>query len=423
VHRTQALATATRPIPIGRGRTDAALELFPDSAEVVDDELTVGRVGAAALADEFGTPLVVFCEQTIRARARAYRAAAPDALVVYGTKAFPNVALLRLLAEEGLGADVSTLGELRFAQRAGVPGERLVVHGNNKSDEELAAAVDARAAYVVLDSLEELVRARTAGVERMLIRITPGIDADTHESIRTGHVGSKFGVAPDEAARLAPHVDGLHVHVGSQLLALDAARETVAWLNRFLDESGWTPQVVDLGGGLGVPTVPGEHAPSIAEFVDVLVRCFAAQAQVILEPGRSLVGQAGVTLYRVGSVKRSGDRTWVAVDGGISDNARPQFYDARYTAAIATRVGAATTGTYGVAGKHCESGDVLIESVELADPRRGDLLAVPATGAYTLAMASNYNAVPRPAAVLVANGQVRVIRRRETLGDVLAAEI
>jgi diaminopimelate decarboxylase len=304
-----------------------------------------------------------------------------------------------------------------------VPGKRLVVHGNNKSDEELAAAVDAGAAYVVLDSVEELERARAAGVERMLIRITPGIDADTHESIRTGHVGSKFGVAPDEAARLAPYVDGLHVHVGSQLLALDAARETIAWLNRFLDESEWTPQVVDLGGGLGVPTMPGEHAPSIEEFVDVLVGGLAASAQVILEPGRSLVGHAGVTLYRVGSVKRSGGRTWVAVDGGISDNARPQLYDACYTAAIATRMGAATTGTYGVAGKHCESGDVLIESVELADPRRGDLLAVPATGAYTLAMASNYNAMPRPAAVLVANGEVHVIRRRETLDDVLAAEI
>ena len=215
----------------------------------------------------------------------------------------------------------------------------------------------------------------------------------------------------------------LHVHVGSQLLALDAAHETVAWLNRFLDESGWTPQVVDLGGGLGVPTVPGEHAPSIAEFVDVLVGGLAAQAQVILEPGRSLVGQAGVTLYRVGSVKRSGERTWVAVDGGISDNARPQFYDARYTAFIATRMDESTTGTYGVAGKHCESGDVLIESVALADPRRGDLLAIPATGAYTLAMSSNYNAVPRPAAVLVANGDARVIRRRETLDDVLAAEV
>ncbi len=420
--RTRGLETATRPTRTGRGRTDAALELFPDSAEVVDGELRVGGVGAAALADEFGTPLVAYCEQTIRARARAYREAAPDALVVYGTKAFPNVAILRLLAEEGLGADVSTLGELRFAQLAGVPGERLVVHGNNKSDEELAAAVEARAAYVVLDSVEELDRARDAGVERMLVRITPGIEADTHESIRTGHFGSKFGVSPEEAAALAPHVDGLHVHVGSQLLALAAARETIAWLNRFLEASGWTPRVVDLGGGLGVPTQPGEPAPSIAEFAEALVGALTLPAQVILEPGRSLVGQAGVTLYRVGSVKRSGDRTWVAVDGGVSDNARPQLYDARYTAVVATRLEAPATGTYGVAGKHCESGDVLIETVELPEPRRDDVLAVPATGAYTLAMASNYNAVPRPGAVLVANGDAHVIRRRETLDDVLALE-
>ncbi|MFL6014828.1 MAG: diaminopimelate decarboxylase [Gaiellaceae bacterium] len=399
------------------------LTLFPDSAEAADGELTIGGVRSSTLADEFGTPLVVYCEETIRARARQYRAAAPDALVVYGTKAFPNVALMQLLGGEGLGADVSTLGELRFAQRAGIPGERIVVHGNNKSDEELRAAADARAAYVVLDSVEELERARAARIERMLVRITPGIEADTHESIRTGHLGSKFGVTPEEAASLAQDVDGVHVHVGSQLLALSSARETIAWLNRYLDSTGWTPRVVDLGGGLGTPTQPGERAPSIAEFVETLVGGLAAEARVILEPGRSLVGQAGVTLYRVGSVKRSGERAWVAVDGGTSDNARPQLYDARYTAVVATRLDAASSGTFGVAGKHCESGDVLIDDVALAEPRRGDLLAVPATGAYTLAMSSNYNAVPRPAAVLVSGGDARVIRRRETLDDVLSFEV
>jgi diaminopimelate decarboxylase len=254
------------------------------------------------------------------------------------------------------------------------------------------------------------------------VRITPGIEADTHESIRTGHLGSKFGVTPEEAASLANDVDGVHVHVGSQLLALSAARETIAWLNRYLDSTGWTPRVVDLGGGLGVPTQPAEHAPSIAEFVETLTGGLTTDAKVILEPGRSLVGQAGVTLYRVGSVKRSGDRAWVAVDGGTSDNARPQLYDARYTAVVATRLDAAASDTFGVAGKHCESGDVLIDDVALAEPRRGDLLAVPATGAYTLAMSSNYNAVPRPAAVLVSGGDVRVIRHRETLDDVLALE-
>jgi diaminopimelate decarboxylase len=303
-----------------------------------------------------------------------------------------------------------------------VPGDRLVVHGNNKSDEELAAAAEARAAYVVLDSAEELDRARVAGVEGMLVRITPGIEADTHESIRTGHFGSKFGVSPEEATALASRLEGLHVHVGSQLLAIAAARETVAWLNRFLERSGWSPRVVDLGGGLGVPTQPGERAPSIPDFVAALLGELTASAQLILEPGRSLVGQAGVTLYRVGSVKRSGDRRWVAVDGGISDNARPQLYGARYTAVVATRMAASSTDVYGVAGKHCESGDVLIDDVALAEPRRGDVLAVPATGAYTLAMSSNYNVVPRPAAVLVDGGDARVIRRRETLDDVLRYE-
>ncbi len=398
------------------------LDPFPDTAQVEDGGLTLAGLAASALADEFGTPLLVYCEQTIRAHAREYRTAAPDALVVYGTKAFPNTAIMRVLAEEGLGADVSTLGELRYAQEAGVPAERLVVHGNNKSDEELCAATDADAGYVVLDSVEELDRARVVGVRRMLARVTPGIEAETHQAIRTGHVGSKFGMSPEEALAIRDALEGIHVHVGSQLLSTAAACETVTWLNGFLAHSEWAPGVVDLGGGLGVPTEPGQAAPSIADFVSALVGGLDADASVILEPGRSLVAQAGVTLYRVGSVKRSGGRAWVAVDGGISDNPRPQLYGARYTALVANRAGAAPTGPYGVAGKHCESGDVLIDSVELADPRRGDILAVPATGAYTLAMGSNYNAVPRPAAVLVSDGNARLIRRRETVEDLLGLE-
>lgn len=394
------------------------VELFPDSARVDDGELRLGGLSAGALADDYGTPLVVYCEETIRARARAYRQAAPEALVVYGTKAFPSVAVMRLLAEEGLGADVSTLGELRFAQQAAVPPDRIVVHGNNKSDEELRAAAEAGVAFVVLDSIEELDRARAAGVERMLARITPGIEAETHEAVRTGQSGSKFGMSPEEALSIRAAVAGLHVHVGSQLLTTDAARETVAWLNGL----EWRPQVVDLGGGLGVPTHPDERAPTIAEFVAALLGGLELDARVILEPGRSLVGQAGVTLYRVGSVKRSGERTWVAIDGGMSDNPRPQLYGARYTALVADRADAAPSGTFGVAGKHCESGDVLIEEVELAEPRRGDVLAVPATGAYTLGMGSNYNAVPRPAALLVSNGDARVIRRRETVKGLLGLE-
>ena len=385
-------------------------------------ELTIGGVHASELAREFGTPLLVYCEQTIRARSRAYREAAPDALVVYGTKAFPNVAVMRLLAEEGLGADVSTLGELRFAQRAGVPPDRLVVHGNNKSDEELRAAAEAGAAYLVLDSVEELERARVAGVERMLARVTPGIEAETHESIRTGHVGSKFGMAPEEALFIRDALSGVHVHIGSQLLSLTGAHETLEWLNRFLRDGEWSPEAIDVGGGLGVATHLDEHAPSIEQFVGALSHGLDVDARLILEPGRSLVGQAGVTLYRVGTVKRSGDRRWVAVDGGVSDNPRPQLYRARYTAILANRAEEAATTAFGVAGKHCESGDVLIQSVELPKPKRGDLLAVPATGAYTLGMGSNYNAVPRPAVVFVTEGEVRLIRRREMVTDLLALE-
>jgi diaminopimelate decarboxylase len=413
------------------------LDLFPDSARLEGGELRLGGLGVSELLREHGSPLVVYDEQTLRADAQAYRVAARGAFVCYGTKAFPCVALLRLFAEEGLGADVSTLGELRFAQAAGLTGRELVVHGNNKTDEELAAAAAAEA-LVVLDSLEEIDRARAAGVARTLIRVTPGIEADTHEAIRTGHHGSKFGLPPDDALeglRRAPETAGLHVHVGSQLLDLGAALMTVDWMTTFAAraraELGWELRTIDLGGGLGVPTAPGEPRIAIEVFVsgllDELDRACRQQGlavpQVVLEPGRSLVARAGVTLYTVGSVKRTvAGTTWVAVDGGISDNPRPALYGARYTALLGNRADEAVTGAFAVAGRHCESGDVLIERVELPEPRRGDVLAVPATGGYTLAMSSNYNAVPRPAAVLVGEGVARVIRRRETIEDLLALE-
>ena len=394
------------------------------------------------LAEEFGTPLVVYCERTVLAAAHAYLEAARGALVLYGVKAFPNVALLRLLADEGLGADVSTLGELEYALRAGVPGERLVVHGNNKSDDELHAAVEAGARFVVLDALDEVERATAAGVERVLVRVTPGIEADTHPAIRTAHHGSKFGLPPDQAleaiaaARDAGlEVAGLHLHIGSQLLDTQAARSSVDWLGGFAaecsQELSWAPEVVDLGGGLGIEYAEGDHAPAIADFVTTLLQRLEqawtlhglTRPQVILEPGRSLVGRAGVTLYRVGVVKRASETTtYVAIDGGMSDNPRPQLYGARYSALLANRAEEAAASSYTVCGKHCESGDVLIESVPLPEPRRGDLLAVPGTGAYTLGMGSNYNAVPRPAAVLVADGRARPIRRRESIDDVLRHE-
>jgi diaminopimelate decarboxylase len=413
------------------------IELFPDTATVEHGELAVGGVRASALAEEYGTPLVVYCRDTVLARARAYARVDPEALVVYGTKAFPNVALLRLLAAEGFGADVSTRGELEFALRAGVPGDRIVFHGNNKSDEELGAAAGA-GALVVLDALDEAERAKAAGVERVLIRVTPAIEAETHRAIQTAHAESKFGLAADDAAAAVRDarargldVAGLHVHIGSQLTR---SAESLLAVERLVDvalhcetELGWTPRVFDLGGGLAVRHSLADPAlPQPEDFARELVlrlrRHWTKPARVIFEPGRSLIGTAGFTLYRVGVVKRTSGIAYAAIDGGMSDNPRPQLYGSRYEALLANRANEHPAGIYRIAGKHCESGDVLIDGVELPEPRRDDLLAVPATGAYTLAMASNYNGVPRPAAVLVADGRAELIRRRESLDDLLAFE-
>ena len=396
----------------------------------------MGGVGTSVLAEEFGTPLVVYCRDTVLACARAYARVDPDSLVVYGTKAFPNVALLRLLAAEGLGADVSTLGELEFALRAEVPADRLVFHGNNKADEELRAAAGA-GALVVLDALDEVPRASAAGVPRVLVRVTPGVEAETHRSIQTAHAESKFGLAPDdavEAVRAATaaglDVAGLHVHIGSQLARPDESLVAVDRLAevalRCKEELGWTPRIFDLGGGLGVRQTLDEEVPDAEGFARALVQRLRQRwpepARVILEPGRSLVGRAGFTLYRVGVVKATAGVTYAAIDGGMSDNPRPQLYGSRYEALLANRASEPASGTYRIAGKHCESGDVLIDDVDLPWPRRNDLLAVPATGAYTLGMASNYNGVPRPAAVLVAGGNAELIRRRESLEDLLSFE-
>ena len=416
------------------------LALFPVSAALDDGELTLGGVAVAELAESHGTPLVVLCEETLRERAHALRSAVGDGRVFFGTKALPNVALLRLLHEAGIGADVASAGELAFARAAGLGGRDLVVHGNNKDEAFLTQAAEV-GAPVVLDARDEAGLAAAAGVERALVRVTLGVDADTHEAIRTGHHGSKFGLPPDQARAVVAEalergldVLGVHVHVGSQLADFDAQAETIVRLASFAagcrDELGWTAKVADLGGGFGIRHHPADEVPDAAELAAsaastvrlAFVEAGLPKPEVWLEPGRSLVGRAGVTLYRVGSVKRLPERTWVAIDGGMSDNPRPQLYDARYTALSATRAGEPVDEVVSVAGMHCESGDVLIDDVALPSPRRGDLLAVPATGAYTLAMASNYNGVPRPAAVLVRDGSVRVVRSRETIDDLLRHE-
>jgi diaminopimelate decarboxylase len=419
------------------------MSVLPDTAVVEAGRLFVGGLPLTQLAREHGTPLHVYDEATLRARARAYRealAAYPGrARAVYACKANATVGLLRVLVDEGLGMDVASEGELAHALAAGAPPEGIVVHGNNKSDADVRAAVDARAGLIVVDHVEELdqverIAAGAGIVQPILLRITPGIEADTHAKIRTAHAASKFGIAPGDAAqaieRAAAHahlrLDGLHVHLGSQIRDLGTYLHAVDWLARFAPARDLP--VLDLGGGLAIPYTDGDDAPDLREAVtataDAVAERFDPHPELVLEPGRSVVGTCGVTLYAVGAVKTTAAGvTYVAVDGGMSDNPRPVLYGARYQAWIADRADAPADAEYAVAGKHCESGDVLIERAPLPAPRPGDVLVVAATGAYAASMASNYNGLPRPAAVLVADGRSRTIVRRETVDDLLAAQV
>jgi diaminopimelate decarboxylase len=419
------------------------MSVLPDTAVVEAGRLFVGGLALSELARAHGTPLHVYDEATLRARARAYRDALAGypgrARAVYGCKANATVGLLRILLDEGMGMDVASEGELAHALAAGAAGEQVVVHGNNKSDADVRAAVGAGAGLLVVDHLEELdqverIAAELGRVQPILLRVTPGIEAATHAKIRTAHASSKFGMAPDEVARAidrtagCPHVrlDGLHVHLGSQIRDVDTYVQAVDWLARFPGAAELP--VVDLGGGLAIPYTHGDEAPDIRTAVDATVAAVADRfdplPELLLEPGRSVVGTCGVTLYTVGAVKATaGGITYVAVDGGMSDNPRPVLYGARYQAWIADRAADEPDATYAVAGKHCESGDVLIEEAPLPSPRRGDVLVIAATGAYSASMASNYNSLPRPAAVVVSGGAARTVVRRETVADLLDAQI
>jgi diaminopimelate decarboxylase len=317
-----------------------------------------------------------------------------------------------------------------YAKAAGIPPSHWVVHGNNKSDEELKFAAENDAWLVVMDEPGEVERCVEFGVKRVLLRITPGIEAGGHEKIMTGHLGSKFGVPPEDAIEVIQRardrgleVLGLHIHLGSQILDDAPSQRAVEWLAEFVSDAqtrlDWVPEIANLGGGLGIrytlndpePPTPERYAAGLLERID---RAWPAKAfrqpEIVFEPGRSLVGPAGVTLYRVGAVKRSGPTTWVAVDGGMSDNPRPALYGAVYSALLANRAAEPVSGAYAICGKHCESGDVLIERAELPAPARGDIVAMPATGGYALSMASNYNVIPHPGALLAREGTVASIR-------------
>ena len=383
--------------------------------------LEVGGCDVIELAAEFGTPAYVYAEDDMRARARsfveAFRARTEHFEVIYAGKAFPCTAVFRLFAEEGLSADVASGGELHLALAAGMDPARLYMHGNNKSPAELDYAIDSGVGHIVVDSFDEIERLRGRS-PRVLLRVTPGIEPSTHSFIRTGQVDSKFGFQLDEVERAVAACEdaglelrGLHAHIGSQIVDV----EVFGRLGEVLAGAGDWP-LLNLGGGLGIAYTADDDPPSIEDYVEALVRHVPDGVTVLCEPGRALVGNAGVTLYGVGTIKRiPGVRTYVAVDGGMSDNLRPMLYGARYEAEVADRFGGGTLST--IAGMHCESGDVLIRDVELNDPRVGDVLVVPATGAYSHSMANNYNAVPRPPVIFCKDGEAREVVRRETYED------
>ena len=385
------------------------------------------------LAAEFGTPLFIYDEQHLRARARDYVQQFGAGNVAYAGKAFLCGAMVRLVEEAGLHLDVATGGELSVALGVGFPAERLVFHGNNKSDDELIAARDAGVGRVVVDSFDELDRLERIGFGgEVLVRVTPGVEAHTHEFIETGTDTSKFGftvstgAAHDAVARVvaspALRFGGVHAHIGSQVFRLDSYAAAAAVVGRFANDceraTGAEIPVVNLGGGLGARYLESDPDPSIAEYAAAL-RTGIGDREIMVEPGRSIAAVAGLTVYRVGTVKPiPGGRTYVAVDGGMSDNPRPVLYGAGYEAYLPARRDADRSLHCSVAGKHCEQGDVIVPDAQLpADVTVGELLVTPVTGAYGYSMASNYNKVPRPAVVFVRDGAARVVVRRETFAD------
>ena len=409
--------------------------LLPDTAEIGPDGNTaVGGCDLVDLANQWGTPLFVYDEDHLRSRCREAVAAFGGG-VAYASKAFLCSAMARLAHEEGLQLDVATGGELFLARRAGVPGNRLVLHGNNKSDAELAMAVDEGVGRIVIDSFDELDRlealhSATGVVPRVLLRVTPGVEVHTHEFIATGQDDSKFGFTvkgglADSAVRRASAstaVDlvGLHAHIGSQVFDVEPFAQAIDVLAAFA--APYDLPELSVGGGLGVPYVEGESAPTIGEWADAIHKaCVRAgvTSEVTAEPGRAIVAAAAITLYRVGTIKDlPGLRTYVAVDGGMSDNPRPVLYGSGYETFLPRAGDAARPRVVRVVGKHCESGDVLVQDGAVpTDLVVGDVLATPVTGAYGYSMGSNYNQVLRPAVVFVSEGQARLVVARETYED------
>jgi diaminopimelate decarboxylase len=419
---------------------ESLFSLFPPgSAKDKDGMLLVEGCRADHLAAEFGTPVMVVSESAVRSRAREYAdelsSRWPRSRVVFASKAFPCTAVQRVMVEEGLGLDVAGGGEVLTALKAGIDPALVVLHGNAKSDEEIAMAVEHRLGLVVVDNADDVDRLEATvqpGYRQdVLVRIIPGVTADTHAAVLTGHEGSKFGLSPAMARELITRIErspqltmqGLHVHVGSQILDVGPFAESVAPVAAL----GEFP-VYDLGGGLGARYTWADHPPSIGDYLDALIGAarehLPAAAEIIIEPGRSMVASAATTIYRVQTVKR-GTITFVAVDGGMGDNLEVALFDQRFEAALADRVDESpeTAETVTVVGRHCESGDVLVDGVPLPEARVGDLLVVPVTGAYCYTMSNNYNGNRRIPVVFARDGKARLVVRRETWADLSARDV
>jgi diaminopimelate decarboxylase len=409
-------------------------EVLPRTAgRTRDGRLSVGGCALADIAAEHGTPVLVFDEQGLRDSAREYVAAFrerhADTDVHFASKALPCAPVLRVLAEEGLGCDVASAGELAIALAAGFDPARILLHGNAKSDRDIGDALAAGVGVIVIDNADDVDRLERLGASgaRVLIRVNPAVPGQTHAAVDTGSAEAKFGVALDAAPALIDRVAaldglellGLHVHIGSQLLDLDGfgrAAQAIAALGRF--------PVYDLGGGLGIAYRPGDAAPPVAAYAEATARALREHldpgARLIVEPGRSMVGRSGLTLYSVVTVKR-GARTHVAVDGGMGDNLEPMLYGTRFAPAILD--GERPAETCDLVGHHCESGDVLARDVALATPEVDDIVVMPVTGAYCYSMLNNYNGTRRPPVVLVGDGRARLVVRRERMSDLLARDV
>ena len=410
------------------------ISLFPSGTSLNENkELLIGGCSASELASTFGTPAVIIDEAALRGRARRYldglRSRWPNSEVIWASKSLPLTAVFRIIGEEGLGVDVAGGGELVMALAAGVNPSKIVMHGNAKTDDEIQMAVNAGVGTIVVDNFDDIDRLEriVKGEQAVLIRIIPGVLPDTHLANATGQDDSKFGLSLSDArvaierlkASNKLRLDGLHLHLGSQIMATEPFVESIqaiASLGEFA--------VYDLGGGLGVRYTYKDNPPTVEEYLDALIdtarKYLPSTAKILIEPGRSMVADAAVTLYRVVTIKRS-LRTFVAIDGGMADNLEVSLYGQRFEATVANRVGGGDL--YALVGRHCESGDILIDGVQLQDPKIGDIIAVPVTGAYCLTMANNYNGARRPPVVMCLNGVARPVVRRETYEDLLARDI